>query len=176
MADPRPLGRLPGGPAGESRAAPREGGAATPTTAPSALTSRLGYAGLIPFVLGALLIWSVRPDAHPHVVDALAKYAAVIVSFLGGMQWGLRVRATEPAAPAGDSVGFLWGILASLAAWVAVVMPAYAGLVLQGLLLIACYAFDRRSYPALGAGGWLTLRFRLTAVASLSCFIAAAGS
>jgi hypothetical protein len=55
-------------------------------------------------------------------------------------------------------------------------MPAYAGLALLGALLLACYAFDRQAYPAVGAAGWLTLRFRLTAVASLSCFIAAAGS
>ena len=151
--------------------------------APPAIALRLGYAGLLPFALGALLTWSVRPEAHPYVVDALAKYAAVIVSFLGGMQWGLRMgsgasRAGAPSAerPAGDAAGYLWGIAASLAAWVAVVMPPYAGLVLQGLLLIACYGFDRRSYPTLGAAGWLTLRFRLTAIASLSCFIAAAGS
>ena len=152
-------------------------------SAPPALALRLGYAGLIPFVLGALLTWSVRPEAHPYVVDALAKYAAVIVSFLGGMQWGLRMGSgtsragvTSALSTSGDTAGYLWGIAASLAAWIAVVMPPYAGLVVQGVLLIACYGFDRRSYPLLGAAGWLTLRFRLTAIASLSCFIAAAGS
>lgn len=151
--------------------------------APPALALRLGYAGLIPFVLGALLTWSVRPEAHPYVVDALAKYAAVIVSFLGGMQWGLRMGSRAPQAevasggrPPGNAAGYVWGILASLGAWIAVVMPPYAGLVVQGVLLIVCYGFDRRSYPPLGAAGWLTLRFRLTAIASLSCFIAAAGS
>jgi hypothetical protein len=43
-------------------------------------------------------------------------------------------------------------------------------------MLVACYAVDRRVYAAQGAAAWLTLRFRLTAVASLSCFIGAAGS
>jgi hypothetical protein len=32
---------------------------------------------------------------------------------------------------------------------------------------------DRRLYARAGLQGWLTLRFRLSAVASLSCFIAA---
>ena len=32
------------------------------------------------------------------------------------------------------------------------------------------------AYPQLGAADWLTLRFRLTVVGSLSCFLAAAGS
>jgi hypothetical protein len=31
-------------------------------------------------------------------------------------------------------------------------------------------------YPLHDAAGWLTLRFRLTVVAALSCFIGAAGS
>jgi hypothetical protein len=57
-----------------------------------------------------------------------------------------------------------------------VVMPAYAGLVLQGAMLVACYLVDRRVYPGEGAGAWLTLRFRLTVVGALSCFLAAAGS
>ncbi len=43
-------------------------------------------------------------------------------------------------------------------------------------MLIACYLMDRRLYPLLGVADWLTLRFRLTLVASLSCFLAAAGS
>lgn len=55
-------------------------------------------------------------------------------------------------------------------------MPAYAGLALHGLVLVICYLVDRRFYPALGASAWLTLRFRLSAVAALSCFLGAAGS
>jgi hypothetical protein len=67
-------------------------------------------------------------------------------------------------------------VVPSLVAWVAVLMPAYAGLVVHGVMLMVCYLVDRRVYPAQGAAAWLTLRFRLTAVASLSCFIGAAGS
>jgi hypothetical protein len=43
-------------------------------------------------------------------------------------------------------------------------------------MLLVCYAVDRKLYPRLGVGGWLTLRFRLSAVAALACFIGAAGS
>jgi len=66
------------------------------------------------------------------------------------------------------------GIAYSLACLVAVVMPPYAGLALIGFVLIACYLIDRKLYPAMGTAGWLTLRFRLTVVASLCCFLAAA--
>ena len=43
-------------------------------------------------------------------------------------------------------------------------------------MLIVCYLVDRRIYPRHGMAAWLVLRFRLTAVASLSCFLGAAGS
>ena len=150
-----------------SAASPRSPPSLTPT--PVAL--RLGYAGLLPFVVGAALTWIVRAEALPYVSASLAAYAAVIVSFLGGIHWGFGFRRAEPPQSL-----FIWGVVPSLVAWVAVVMPAYAGLVLQGLMLIGCYLVDRRVYPVEGAGGWLTLRFRLTVIGALSCFLGAAGS
>jgi hypothetical protein len=145
--------------------------ALTPAISPTPAALRLGHAGLLPFVLGAVLTWLVRPDAHPYVIAALSGYAAVIVSFLGGIHWGFAMR--QPVPPTSLP---LWGVVPSLVAWVAVLMPPYAGLVVHGVMLVACYLVDRRVYPAQGAAAWLTLRFRLTAVAALSCFIGAAGS
>lgn len=147
----------------------------TPSTStrlePEALGLRLGYLGLLPFVIGAALTWFVRPDAHPYVTDALSAYAAVIVSFLGGIHWALGMRAAPH-----DSARFAWGIVPSLVAWIAVLMPAYAGLVIHGVMLVVCYLVDRKVYPAHGLAPWLTMRFRLSGVAALSCFIGAAGS
>lgn len=143
-------------------------------SAPSAYVERLGNAGLIPFVAGALLSWLVsgHEEAHFYVGLALAAYAAVIVSFLGGIHWGLGMLG-EPTTDSATTP-YLWGIVPSLVAWVAVVMPAYAGLVIEGLMLVVCYLVDRRLYPAYGLSAWLTLRFRLTLVAALSCFMGAA--
>ncbi|MEY8879437.1 MAG: DUF3429 domain-containing protein [Leptothrix sp. (in: b-proteobacteria)] len=142
---------------------------AHPSAVPSDYALRLGYAGLIPFVLGALLAHLVRDEVYNYVALGMAAYAAVIVSFLGGIHWGLGMRqSAEPDRT------YAWGVVPSLVAWIAAVMPAYAGLVIQGLMLIVCYLVDRRRYPAHGVGAWLTLRFRLTVVASLSCLLAAA--
>lgn len=136
------------------------------------LAHRLAYAGLLPFVLGCLLIWLVvHPEAHAFVSLALSAYAALIISFLGGIQWGLSFARGLPLRPS-----LIWGIAASLLGWVGVLMLPYGGLALHGAVLIACYLMDRRMYPLLGVSDWLTLRFRLTLVASLSCFLAAAGS
>ena len=142
-----------------------------PPTSPSPAALKLGYAGLLPFVGGALLVWLVWPEAHPYTTLALSAYAAVIVSFLGGIHWGVAFREAAPPTSL-----LVWGIVPSLVAWVAVMMPASAGLVINGLMLLLCYAVDRRVYPRYGMAAWLTLRFRLSTVAGLSCFIGAAGT
>jgi hypothetical protein len=147
---------------------------------PGELARKLGYAGLTPFIAGALFVFllSGRIDDDPFnfVVLALSSYAALIISFLGGIPWGLVMwRSASGLALADAHRRALWtGIAYMLAAWVALLMPPHAGLVVMGALLITCYLTDRKRYPELGVAGWLTLRFRLTVVASMSCFLAAA--
>lgn len=138
------------------------------------LLHRLGYAGLVPLVLGCLLIWLFGDryiDQHAFVSLAMSAYAGLLIAFLGGIHWGLAfARGVPTRGP------LVWGAGAMLLAWLGLLMAPYAGLALHGGVLIACYVVDRRIYPPLGAAQWLTLRFRLTVVASLSCFLAAAGS
>ena len=55
-------------------------------------------------------------------------------------------------------------------------MPRHAGLVVLGGLLLACYGVDRRLYPHYGLHRWLPLRWRLTLVAMLSCWLGAWGA
>lgn len=141
---------------------------------PRQLAHRLGYAGLAPLVLGCALIWLIGDrdlDQHAFVSLALSAYAGLLIAFLGGIHWGLSFARGLPGR-----LPLAWGVVAVSLGWLGVLMSPYAGLALHGGVLIACYAMDRRLYPQLGAADWLTLRFRLTAVASLSCFLAAAGS
>ena len=97
--------------------------------------TRLGYAGLIPFVLLAALMWLVDTELLPFVAIALGGYAAAIVSFLGGLHWGIGFMKGQDAPP----FHFIWGVVPSLFAWVALMMPAYAALPLLGLVV------DRKS-------------------------------
>ena len=115
-------------------------------------------------------MYLVTEDVLPLVSIALTAYAAVIASFLGGIHWGLALRENS----AQRTVHLIWGVIPSLLAWVAVVMPAYAGLPLLGLILLACYLVDRRTWPEAGLRHWMTLRFRLTLVSVLSCLLGAA--
>lgn len=147
---------------------------------PSLLARRLSHAGLIPFVGGALfiglLVGRLEPEPFAFVVRALTSYAALVVSFLGGIPWGLTMlqQSYNQAATPEQQRSLIWGVGYSLAAWIALLMPPHAGLAALGGLLIGCYVVDRKRYPELGASGWLKTRFRLTVVSSLSCFLAAA--
>lgn len=136
----------------------------------------LGYAGLIPFTGLALLLWVVEPNLQAWVAMALSSYAALIVSFLGGVHWGLGwlggLRGPN-AAPHTQRNHFLWGITLSLLAWPGVLMPPFAGLAWLGFVLVLSYLADRTLYARAGLQRWLTLRFRLSTVAALSCFIGA---
>jgi predicted ABC-type exoprotein transport system permease subunit len=132
---------------------------------------KLVWAALFPFVMSGALSLIVRAEALPFVTLALASYAGVVVSLLGGVHWGLAMRRADREAGR-----YAWGVIATLCAWVGVVMPAYAGLVVLGVLLVATYLVDRKVYPREGLAPWLTLRFRFTALAALSCFIAAANA
>ena len=132
--------------------------------APGPTARLLGLAGLIPFVAGAAALWVVGADLELRATRVLNGYAATIVSFLGGIHWGLAARRGGPADPL-----LWWGVTPSLVAWAALLLPGGAGLVLQAAALVACYAVDARVYPREGLSGWLPLRRLLTLVATLSC-------
>jgi len=131
----------------------------------------LGYGGLLPFAGLALLIWLLPPGYHALVALALAAYGALIASFLGGVHWGCGFLMGE-AAP---RTQFFWGVVPCLLGWLALLLPARVGLLVLAVLLVACYAVDRMTYPAVGLGRWLPMRLQLTGVASLSCMLGALG-
>ena len=103
---------------------------------------------------------------------ALSAYGATVAAFLGGIHWGIGLRHNAPQR----KFHMVWGVTPSLVAWIAVIMPAYAGLPLLSLLLVACYLVDRKTWPEAGLRDWMTLRFRLTVVSTLCCLLGAAAT
>ena len=140
-------------------------------TSPSVWATRLGYWGLVPFVVLALAIWFAGPAYRAFSGLSLLGYGAAIVSFLGAIHWGLVMRDT-----ALQSVALLvWGVVPSLGAWGALMMGPVPGLFVIAGLLWACFAVDRVVYPRLQVRGWLPMRLVLTLVASASCVAGAVG-
>lgn len=133
----------------------------------------LGLAGLLPFVLmTALLVYAGRDFiAYPQLVLSISGYAAVILSFLGGIRWGAALWLEGRGR-----LILVFAVLTSLAGWLILFVPtpwmfaAFAvAFLLQGLWDVA--AARRGLLPP-----WFgRLRVALTAAVVLSmaiCFFA----
>jgi hypothetical protein len=101
----------------------------------------LGSAGLLPFIL-PLLVMLLGPESwRPLAATVLRSYAAVILSFLGAVHWGIALWETDTTR-LWRSLG--WGVTPSLLAWIALLLPlAWSWVVLLGGFS-AQYMMDRR--------------------------------
>lgn len=131
----------------------------------------LGLGGLLPFLaLTAVLV--VAPRGPAWVEELLVSYAALIVTFVGALQWGIAMRdpSTDPR-----SLWWLygWGVTPSLVAWMALLLPPRPALSLLGVVFIVAWFMDLRAVRRHGAPPWyLPLRTLLSAVVSLSLLLA----
>lgn len=129
------------------------------------MASRLGYAGLIPFLVFAVFSAWTEPD-NAGYLKALIAYGATILAFLGGVHWGhvLRNDSTDRVA-----ARLLIAVIPQLIAWIALLLAPLAGILLLGVALVLMLAVDldavrRGIFPA----WYRPLRWVLTTVATLS--------
>lgn len=132
----------------------------------------LGLLGLLPFVGAALALYSSNEGVAAFAFSSFVIYAAVILSFLGGVRWGLEI-ARAPQAP--SSLRLIFSVLPSLGGWGLALWSlsqperhgaaaAFAG------LFAAQYAWDRASGPEGLAPAWYPLlRQILTGGVMLAC-------
>lgn len=91
----------------------------------------LGGAGLIPFILAATLTYTAPDAVHRlRAADAGMIYGAVILSFLGGIRWGL---ALGPLYARDRNLQIAISVVPSLVGWGALLVAHVAG----ALMLIA---------------------------------------
>ena len=130
----------------------------------------LGLAGLIPFwalaigllAHGAFGMAPVRLDA------ALATYGAIIVSFLGGIRWGLAVPAGDPGA------NYAVSVVPSLAAWAILAAPEPWRLAGLGLVALALGPIDLGLVRSGMAPAWFgRLRIILSVGAGIALWLGA---
>lgn len=135
----------------------------------------LGLAGLIPFVATAVQIsfgWPLSPRLTGPALYHLTIYGAVILSFLGGVQWGYV--AMQPARERLASWRrYTFAILPSLAAWGALWLTGRNSLLLLAGAFVLALFYDLWTASAGEAPRWYgRLRLGLTAVV-LVCLLAA---
>lgn len=96
----------------------------------------LGLAGVIPFAAGALGTVT-RGALGTLAVQALLAYGAVILSFLGGIQWGLAT-----AHGRADLARLGLSVLPSLVGWAALLLGGAWGLLLLAAAFVGVLAVD----------------------------------
>jgi len=124
----------------------------------------LGLTGALPFVFGLVAyasggIWIVSEDL---ALRATVAYGAVILSFLGGVRWGMGLLLSNPET---RDARFALSVIPSLIGWVAVLLPAFPALVMLAVSFAAQGAWDVGDAEDDGAPPWFGhLRTMLTAL------------
>ena len=132
----------------------------------------LGWLGVLPFALFSLVAVATRSQVAGHAATALVLYGMIILSFMGGAQWGLAMRAPDEA-PAALARRLGISVLPALGAFALGALPPRPALLGLALLFAALLAYDLSTVRAGAAPAWYgKLRMQLTAAVVL-CLLTA---
>lgn len=143
-----------------------------------ALPRWLGVAGLLPQFTCVAVLYAGPAEWREAALAIAFAYAALILSFLGGMWWG--IAAAAPAAQRRRTLGWLWiaAVLPSLVA-LACFLPwaldwawPEPSLVMLGGALLVTLGVDAK-LSALAPRWWMTLRVPLSTGLGLATIAAA---
>jgi hypothetical protein len=106
---------------------------------PKRVATILTYAGAIPFVACAVILLFGPAmglgGLRQFAGQAITTYAAVIVSFLGGIQWGIAI-ATHQQQPQTAKSLLLLSVVPSLLAWALLFLPNDSSRVVVAIFLV----------------------------------------
>lgn len=140
----------------------------TPHAAPyPKSTARLGYGGLLPFLVLPAVAWL---DPHHALwwLEALSAYGAVILTFVGALHWAFAMTLPE-LPPSRRTALYIWSTLPALIAWPSLMLIPAAACPLLIIGFVLHLVQDRRLVHIADLPDWyLPLRLRLTTVASLA--------
>lgn len=101
--------------------------------------------------------------------SVLIAYAAVILTFIGAVHWGVIMTGTDD----GDTAWMTVSVVPSLVAWIVLLLPAHPALVILLVSFIVHTMFDRRMDNRNLLPEWyLPMRKRLTLVVTV-CLVSA---
>ena len=134
----------------------------------------LGLAGLIPFVAHTVAVVMMAPPFNFVAVSSQIMYAALILTFVGGLHWGVLLVADEAFSQSQIIGRLIWSIVPSLYAfWFAQITHPRPLLFLAAGLVAALLvdAWLYRQSAGIGLREFLPLRAVLTIVASLCLLV-----
>ena len=139
-----------------------------------ALPLWLGVSGLVPFLVAAGLSFLSAPINPATAVYALIAYGAVILSFLGGVHWGVALTRGQTSGPSGQTVWYMISVGPSLVAWLALLLAPVPGLLVLAVSFLAMIMVDVHAARVEQVPAWYSsLRVRLSAVVILSLLVTA---
>ena len=125
----------------------------------------LGAFGAIPFVICALSSFLMQGHEQLTALKALVGYGAVILSFLGGIHWGLAIAEFGSRLVDVPWRRLLVSIIPSLIGWSALIMPTVIGLTMMAIAFLGMLWLDLAASKAGEAPPWYPrLRWPLTLV------------
>lgn len=136
-----------------------------------AVAKWLGYSGVIPFVVLALgIVSGINFDAYgiSNATGKLLIYAAVIVSFIGAVHWGVALGVAREH----QNALFLYSVLPALFAWLWTFLAVKLALLGMALTIAAMYFIDRQLLTRHVPPAYLTMRLHLTLVVGISLLLA----
>jgi Protein of unknown function (DUF3429) len=96
----------------------------------------LTFAGAIPFIACSAALWFAPNQYRGFAASVLTAYSAVILSFLGGIQWGMAVNLIDSAPKSARNIFFL-SVVPSLLAWAMLLLPEPRSRILVAIFLFA---------------------------------------
>lgn len=131
----------------------------------------LGLAGLIPF-FGLAALGTIGPDLWRVVAQVLlTQYGALIVSFVGALQWGIAVQRDAQGIEAWARYGF--SVLPALWALLALQFTLFTAMQMLAFALIGCLIADMVFYRWSPLPPWFfRLRLILTTGGAASLLLA----
>ncbi len=125
----------------------------------------LGYAGVIPFLVLFVFLTREKPfffDTPIPLSMWLGIYAAVILSFLGAVSWGVALAKQTQSTPQQTNQLLVYGVLPSLLAWFSLLLPINIALAVMAGLILLAYLADLKMLSPLISKQYMRLRLHLS--------------
>ena len=131
----------------------------------------LGYLGLIPFLASSALTWFTQ--FHAFAVKSLSIYAAVILTFIGGVHWGIAMQIDQNKIQPKNNIRnqFIFSVIPSLIAWMTIVFFNPHALIILALCFGLFWFIEKSNYQEYLPSWYTQLRPHLTLIAFLSIII-----
>ena len=135
----------------------------------------LGYGGLVPFfaLTVALLLGMDVPLLESVRLDWwLAAYAAIILSFLGAVHWGVALGLQDTVDERELGKLLLFSVVPSVLSWFALLLPIQLTLFVLAVLVVFAYIVDTVLLFKYLSADYGKMRLNLTVIVALLLVVA----